>query len=328
MLLNKAINAVLTVLAGIGVALIGYWLLDKISNLFPGRAKELVRPYLYILPAFAAIGLYLVYPAIQTVVLSFANDDSTKWVGWKNYTTLLSNTAFQLTLFNTLLWMIVVPAVTILAGLMIAVLADRLPPRNEKFVKTIIFLPMAISAVGAATVWRFVYNYDPPGQKQIGLLNAIIGAFNIDPVPWLQQSTAHVNTFMIMIMVLWAQVGFAMVLLSSAIKGVPGDTLEAARIDGANEKQIFRRVVIPQVKGTIITVLITVTITVMKLFDIIFTATAGDFDTNVIGNEFYLQLTTNGDKGSAAAIVVMLMVAVLPVLYYQIRHFRAEEANR
>jgi alpha-glucoside transport system permease protein len=316
MLLNKAINAVLTVLAGIGVALIGYWLLDRLSNLFPGAAKERVRPYLYILPAFAAIGLYLVYPAIQTVVLSFANEDSTQWVGWKNYTTLLSNTAFQLTLFNTLLWMIVVPAVTILAGLLIAVLADRLPPRNEKLVKTIIFLPMAISAVGAATVWRFVYNYDPPGQHQIGLLNAIIGAFNIDPVPWLQQSSGHVNTFMIMVMVLWAQVGFSMVLLSSAIKGVPGDTLEAARIDGANERQIFRRVVIPQV------------ITVMKLFDIIFTTTAGDFDTNVIGNEFYLQLTTNGDKGSAAAIVVLLIIAVLPVLYYQIRHFRAEEANR
>lgn len=133
---------------------------------------------------------------------------------------------------------------------------------------------------------------------------------------------------MLQVMVLWAQVGFAMVLLSSAIKGVPGDTLEAARIDGADERQIFRRIIIPQVMGTIITVLITVTIGVMKLFDIIYTTTGGDFNTNVIGNEFYNQLTTNGDKGAAAAIVVLLMIAVLPVLYYQVRHFRAEEASR
>jgi alpha-glucoside transport system permease protein len=221
-----------------------------------------------------------------------------------------------------------VPLVTIVGGLLIAVLADRLPVRSEKVVKTIIFLPMAISAVGAATVWRGVFEYYTPGQPQTGLLNGILDVFHIDPVPWLQLPDWHISTFMLQVMVLWAQIGFSMVLLSSAIKGVPVDTLEAARIDGANERQIFRRVVIPQVMGTIITVLITVTITVMKLFDIVYATTNGNFGTNVIGNEFYNQLTTNQDHGAAAAIVVMLMIAVLPVLYYQVRHFRAEEAIR
>jgi alpha-glucoside transport system permease protein len=327
-MLIKAINALLTVVYGIGVALIAFWLLDRLVNLLPGRWPERIRPYIYIVPAFGAITLYLIYPAFQTLVYSFANDDSTKWVGLGNYTRLLSNPDFQATLLNSLLWMVAVPLITIVGGLLIAVLADRLPAREEKTVKTIIFLPMAISAVGAATVWRFVYSYDTPGRPQIGLLNGVLDAFHIDPVPWLQQDALHFNTFMLQVMVLWAQVGFAMVLLSSAIKGVPGDTLEAARIDGADERQIFRRIIIPQVMGTIITVLITVTIGVMKLFDIIYTTTGGDFNTNVIGNEFYNQLTTNGDKGAAAAIVVLLMIAVLPVLYYQVRHFRAEEASR
>ena len=186
---------------------------------------------------------------------------------------------------------------------------------------------MAISMVGAATVWRFVYASNPEGETQIGLLNGIWTALGGSPVAWLQQSQFHLNSLLLMVILLWAQVGFSMVLLSAAVKGVPTETLEAARIDGANERQTFFKVVVPQIKGTIITVFITVTIGVMKIFDIVYVTTNGNFNTNVVGNEFYNQLTTNFNNGAAASIVVMLMIAVIPIMIYQVRHFRAEEAG-
>jgi alpha-glucoside transport system permease protein len=326
--LIKTINAILTVLAGVGGALVLYWVLNKLVELLPGKWEDRVKPYFFIGPAFLAIALYLIYPTIQTVVYSFANADSTAFIGLRNFSDLLGSSDFRGTLFNTLLWIIFVPAITILLGLGVAVLADRLRPRGEKVAKTIIFLPMAISAVGAGTVWRFVYATNPPGEPQLGLQNAIVGLFGKDPVNWLQLTSLHFNSFELMIMLLWAQVGFAMVLLSAAIKGVPSDTLEAARIDGANEVQIFFRVIVPQIRSTIITVFVTVTIGVMKLFDIVYVMTNGNFNTNVIGVEFFNQMFTNFNNGLAAAIVVMLMIAIIPIMVYQVRHFRAEEAAR
>ena len=323
----KAITALLTVLAGVGIALVLYWLLNKLAELLPGRWEDRVKPFLYILPAYVAITIYLLYPAVATAINSFKDSASVEWVGFDNYTKLLQTSAFQQTLFNTLLWIIIVPAVTVVVGLAVAVLADRLGPRAEKYSKTIIFLPMAISMVGAATVWRFVYASNPEGETQIGLLNGVWTAFGGSPVAWLQQSQFHLNSLLLMVILLWAQVGFSMVLLSAAVKSVPTETLEAARIDGANERQTFFKVVVPQIKGTIITVFITVTIGVMKIFDIVYVTTNGNFNTNVVGNEFYNQLTTNFNNGAAASIVVMLMIAVIPVMVYQVRHFRAEEAE-
>jgi alpha-glucoside transport system permease protein len=324
----KLINAILTVIYGVGGALILYWVLNKLAEVFPRKAEERIKPYLYILPALAAISVYLIYPTIQTVVYSFANARSTAWVGLKNYKDLLSSSDFQHTLYNTLLWIVIVPTFTIIFGLLVAVLADRLRPQAEKTAKTIVFLPMAISAVGAATVWRFVYASNPPGTPQIGLQNEIVTKLGFDPVSWLQLSTGHVNSLLLMIILLWAQAGYAMVLLSSAIKGVPEETLEAARIDGANERQIFFRVIIPQIRGTIITVAVTVTIGVMKVFDIVYVMTNGDFNTNVVGNQFFNELFTNFNNGYAATIVVLLMIAIIPVMVYQVRQFRAEEVSR
>ncbi|HMC96808.1 MAG TPA: sugar ABC transporter permease, partial [Flavobacteriales bacterium] len=186
---------------------------------------------------------------------------------------------------------------------------------------------MAISMVGAGTVWRLLYAYRPEGRDQIGLQNAIVVGLGGHPVAWLEQSQFHLNSIFLMIMLLWAQVGFSMVLLSAAIKGVPVDTLEAARIDGANEPQIFFRVVVPQIRGTIITVFVTTLIATMKIFDIVYVMTNGNFNTNVLGNEFFNQLFTNFNYGSAAAIVVMLMIVIIPIMWYQIRHFKAEEAE-
>ncbi len=322
----KVLTALLTVVAGIGAALALYWVLNKLAELMPPKWEQRVKPYFYILPAYLAVAVYLIYPAAQTVVASFQDASSTAFVGMDNFTRLLSNDGFRQTLFNTLLWIILVPAVTVVLGLAVAVLTDRLKPTGEKLTKTIIFMPMAISAVGAATVWRFMYAAEPQGRTQIGVLNAVWTSLGFDPVAWLQQSTLHLNSVLLMVVLLWSQVGFAMVLLSAAVKGVPADTLEAARIDGATERQTFFRVVLPQIKGTIITVFITVTIAVMKIFDIVYVLTNGGFNTNVLGNEFFNQLNTNFNNGAAAAIVVMLMIAVIPVMIYQVRHFKREEA--
>lgn len=325
-MLLKVINALLTVGVGVAAAVILYWALNKLAEVLPGKWETRIKPYLYILPAYAALTFYLIYPAVQTLVFSFANNVSTEWVGLENYTALLSSSNFQDTLVNTLLWMAIVPVATVAVGLAIAVLADRLNPRWENTSKTIIFLPMAISFVGAATVWNLVYDYRPEGRVQIGIQNAIITALGFDPIAWMQQSDFHLNSLLLMVMLLWAQVGFSMVLLSAAIKGVPVDTLEAARIDGANERQIFFRVTVPQIWGTVITVFITTLISVMKIFDIVYVMTNGTANTNVIGLEFFNQLFTNANNGRAAAIVVMLMVATIPIMWYQVRHFRREES--
>jgi alpha-glucoside transport system permease protein len=222
----------------------------------------------------------------------------------------------------------VVPAFTVAFGLVVAVMADKLSATAEKVSKSLIFMPMAISLVAATAVWGLVYAYNDPSADQIGLLNAIWTAVGGEPQTWLQIETAKLNSLLLMVILIWLQTGFAMILLSSAIKSVPEDTLEAARIDGASEWQIFWKVVVPQVKGTMITVFITVTILVLKIFDIVYVSTNGNFDTDVIANLFFNELFAADEAGRASAIVVVLLVAVTPVLFYQVRHFRQEEMNR
>lgn len=323
----KVANALVSVVAGVAVALVLYWVLNKLAELLPGKWEDRIKPYAFIGPALAVLGLFLIYPAVQTIEFSFANADSTAFVGFQNYTQLLGDPLFRQVLINTLLWIVVAPTVTVALGLAVAVLTDRLKPRWEKTAKTLIFLPMAISGAGAGAIWRFVYQADPAGTSQIGILNAIVTKLGMDPVNWLQISTAHFNTFLLMVILIWGQIGYSMVLLSAAIKGVPDDTIEAGRIDGANERAIFFRIIMPQVWGTVITVFITVLITVMKIFDIVYVTTRGLYNTDVVANRFFNELFTNGNAGHAAAIVVMLMIAVIPVLIYQVRHFRAMEAN-
>jgi len=324
----RLINALLAIVGGVGAALLLFWILNKLVEMLPGKWEERLKPWVFIGPAVAAIAFFLIYPAVRTFILSFANAQSTAWVGTENYTDLLSSSDFRNTLYNTLLWIAVVPAVTVALGLGVAVLADRLGPRAEKLSKSIIFLPMAISGVGQATIWRFIYEARPEGETQIGLQNAVWTALGFDPVAWLQVSTLHFNSFLLMIILIWAQVGFSMVLLSAAVKGVPVDTVEAARIDGANERQVFFRVIVPQIWATVITVFITVLIGVMKIFDVVYVMTNGNFNTDVIAVRFFNELFRNGNNGRASAIVVMLVIAVLPVIVYQVRHFRAEEAAR
>jgi alpha-glucoside transport system permease protein len=324
----KIINALLAVVGGVAGAVVVFYLLNKLAEILPGKWEDRLKPYLFLLPAFAAITLYLIYPTIQTLIYSFANAASTAFVGFTNYSDLLTSSQFQSTLFNTLLWVLVVPVITIVVGLAVATLADRLRPRGEKTAKTLIFLPLAIGGVSAAAIWKFVYAANPPGDNQIGILNGIVTGFGGNPVNFLQLSSGRLNSFLLMVILLWAQVGFSMVLLSAAIKGVPTDTLEAARIDGAGEGSIFFRIVVPQIRTTLITVFITTLITVLKAFDIVYVMTNGNFNTNVIAVDFYNQLFTNGNAGYAAAIVVLLMIVIIPVMVYQVRQFRAEEVAR
>ncbi|HET7477202.1 MAG TPA: sugar ABC transporter permease [Dermatophilaceae bacterium] len=324
----KLANALLAIVGGIGGAMLLFWILNKLSESLKGKWEDRVKPWAFAGPAILAIGVYLIYPAIVTIQYSFANEDSSAYVGLRNYTDLLSSADFRQVLINNLLWIIIVPAATVALGLGVAVLADRLRPRGEKSVKTFIFLPMAISMVGAATIWRSVYEYQPEGSPQTGLLNAIFGLFNKGPFSWYQLDTLHLNSLFLMIILIWTQVGYSMVLLSSAIKAVPEDTIEAGRIDGAGERMIFFRIVVPQIWGTVITVFITVLIGVMKVFDVVYVTTNGAFNTDVVGRRFYNELFTDGNNGYAAAIVVLLMIAIVPILIYQVRHFRAEEANR
>ena len=325
----KILNTILTVVAGIGVVLVLYWILNKLVELLPGRWEDRLKPYVYILPAVAAIGLYVVYPGIQTIVYSFAN-------AREHRSSSGSRTTEAVELQR-------VPADAAqprwcgsswrrsqrsCSGLLVATLVDKLRPSGEKIAKTIVFFPMAISAVSAGTVWQLVYAYAPPGQPQVGIQNAMVTALGFDPVAWLSIRTFYLNTLLLIVMFLWSQVGFSMVLLSAAIKGVPTETVEAGRVDGASERQIFRRIVFPQIMPTVVTVYITVLIGVMKLFDVVYVMTNGNFNTNVLAVEFFNQLFTNFNNGLAAAIVVLLMLAVVPVMIFQVRQFRLEEANR
>jgi alpha-glucoside transport system permease protein len=325
---SKILIGLIALVAGVG----GAWALFFFLNMFveglPGRLSRGVMPYAFLLPGFGLIALMLLYPTIQTINYSFANRDATEYVGLENYRAVFESTEFRQAIFNNVLWLVIVPAVTVFLGVIVAVLADKLSAQSEKVSKSIIFLPMAISFVGASTIWLLVYQYDPPNEQATGALNAIWRALGGEPQSWLQISEGRLNSILLMVILIWLQVGFAMILLSSAIKGVPEDTIEAARIDGATEFKIFTRVVVPQIKGTIITVFITVVILVLKVFDIVYVLTDGRDKTQVIANLFFTELFRNSQSGRASAIVVVLLVAVTPVLIYQVRHFRREELGR
>jgi alpha-glucoside transport system permease protein len=319
---------VLAIVAGVGGAALLFYFLNMFVEALPRRLSEGAIPYAFLLPGLLLVALMLIYPTFQTINYSFANADSTAYVGLQNYKTIFADPEFWSSIGNNVLWLLIVPAVVVSFGVVVAVLADKLSATGEKTAKSLVFLPMAISFVGASAIWGLVYAYNNPGQTQTGLLNAIWVGLGGEPQTWLAISTAKLNSILLMVILIWLQVGFAMVLLSSAIKGVPEDTLEAARIDGAGELQIFWRVVIPQIRGTIITVFVTVFITVLKVFDIVYVTTNGAYGTNVIANLFFNKLFAASEAGQATAIVVVLLIAVIPLIWYQIKHFRDEEANR
>jgi alpha-glucoside transport system permease protein len=290
----------------------------------PSHWRERLSPWIWVAPALLILIIFLLYPLIKTVVLSFLNSDSSSFVGFKNYGIIFTSSGFIEVLENNLLWLVLGTAATVALGLVIAVLVDRV--RIESVAKSTIFIPMALSFVAAGVIWRFVYAYEPPGQPQIGLLNAFIGLFGAQPQAWLINSP--INNFFLIAVYVWMWTGFCMVILSAALKGVPTEILEAARMDGASEITIFFRVIVPLISPTIAVVATTMVINLLKLFDIVYVMTGGDFHTNVIAVAFYNQYFTYNDFGTASALAVILLLVVIPIMLYNLRRFRAQEAQR
>lgn len=323
---NKALQVVVAIVVGsVGIWML-YWAFDRLVSAAPDRTATALRPVVFVGPAMGLLALYLVYPAVNTLLLSFKDSNSEKWVGLDNYQDIFTERTYLIGIRNSFLWVIIVPAVAVAVGLVFATLADKLGRRLENVTKSLIFLPMAISLVGASVVFSFIYYFRAPGfGEQIGLLNAMWDNVG-DPVAWLAQTPW--NNLYLMVILIWLQTGFSMVILSSAIKSVPEELLEAARIDGATEWQAFWRVVFPTISSTVVVVWTTVLITVWKVFDVVYVLTGGADDTQVIAQQMVREFFTNGNNGVGAGLAVLLFVAVVPVLILNIKRFKAQEAQR
>jgi alpha-glucoside transport system permease protein len=306
------------------------WLLDRMLATRPGMGDNAItrrevrrsgiRPWLFIAPALLFVTVYLIYPVFETLRLSFFDKLDQHFVGFDNYVWALTDPTFWQTALNNLGWLIIVPLFSTAFGLVIAVLADRLWWGNVA--KSLIFMPMAISFVGASIIWKFVYTYRGPGLPQIGVLNAIVTGLGFPPQAWI--TIPYLNSFLLMIILIWIQTGFAMVILSAALRGIPEETLEAARIDGATDFRMFFDIMIPQVWGTVVVVWTTTTITVLKVFDIVYAMTNGDFQTQVLANLMYRWMFISGDYGRGSTIAIIIMLAVVPIMIWNIRRVWAE----
>jgi alpha-glucoside transport system permease protein len=315
----KIVVVLVAIVWGVGgtalLYIVSNWLVEKL----PATWRNRVLPFVFVGPAFAILTFYLLVPAVLTVINSFKDATSTDWVGLKNYVFAFTNPDMLTAIRNNVIWLVIGTGFSTGLGLAIAVLAER--SKLDRVAKTLVFLPMAISFVGAGIIWRFVYSFQPEGQPQIGLLNAILGAFGIAPQSWL--TTEPFNTIFLIVILVWGQTGFAMVILSAALKGVPEEMLEAARIDGASEWQIFQRITIPSIWPTMVTVATTIAILTLKIYDIVTAMTNGNFGTNVIATLQFKQMFTFFDYGLGSALAVILLVAVTPVMWYNLRQFRS-----
>ena len=329
--MKDLLTALQAVVAGIAITALIYWLLNLLIHRFPEKIKKKVEPYVFIGPVLFLIGVFIVIPTLQSIRLSFMEeeiDGSTTWVGLQNFKDLFAEEYFPKMVVNNLMWIAIVPLLTVSIGLAIAQFANNVGPRAEKIFKSIFFMPMTISFVSAAVIWRYIYAYAPEGQDQVGLLNNIWIKLGGSPQAWFQIETFKFNNLLLMVILIWLSAGYSMVLLSAAIKSVPEDTLEAGRVDGANTGQIFFKIVLPQIWPTVIAVFITVLIGAMKIFDIVLAMTGGNYNTTVLAQTFYLEYFSYGNTGKAMAAVVILILAIIPVMFYQVRHYRKFEAAR
>ncbi len=324
---NRLVVVTVALIVGVVGVWALYWGMNLVVSQLPDRIATGVRPAVFVGPAVVILSVYLVYPAVNTIVISFMDDKSESFVWFENYVDLFTESAYLTAIRNSVIWVIVVPFMAVAVGLAFAVLVDRLGRRTEAAAKSMIFLPMAISMVGAAIVWRFIYSFRPPGfGEQIGLLNGIWTALGNDPVAWLLPEPW--NNLYLMVILIWLQTGFAMVILSSAIKSVPADLLEAGRIDGATEWQVFWRIVFPSISSTLVVVTTTIVITVWKVFDIVWVMTGGKFGTSVIAERMITEFFLFRNAGTGAALAVLLFVAVIPIMIINVRKFREQEATR
>ena len=325
-LVSVNLPTLLFVIVGVPLALVGYIVgLDVLVRRLPKRSQPSVRPWVWVAPAIFFVGLILVYPMVGTVVRSFFDRRGDAFVGLGNFVRLLTDHGVLIVLRNNLLWLLLYPGLVLLFGLLLAVLSDRV--KFEKPVKSLIFMPMAISFVAMAIIWQFVYYYKDPSEPQTGILNAVVvNIFHGLPITWIQDT--RFNNFALIFIGVWGATGFAMVILSAALKGIPAELLEAARVDGANERTIFHRIILPLMMPTIVVVGTTMVIFALKAFDVVYVMTAGNYNTDILARRMYAELYSAGNYANASALAVILLLAVVPVLIFNLRQFRAVEARR
>ncbi len=315
------------VLVGVPAVLFGYiWLTEQVLRLLGERIRPRLRPWLWLAPALAFLTVFLVYPTSGTLIRSLQNKAGTAFIGLDNYAWFFANDASLIALRNSLIWLVVLTLITVGIGLLIALIVDRV--RYESVAKSVIFVPLAISMVAASVIWTFMYDYRVPPEPQVGTLNAVLDVFGIAPIAWVQVSEFALNTVLLIVVMAWMWTGFAMVILSAALKGINPELLEAARVDGATERQVFRGITLPLLAPTIAVVTTTMIITALKAFDIVYVMTSGHFDTQVVAYQMIKQLYVDGNPGRASAIAVILLLAIIPVMAINIRRFRAQEAIR
>lgn len=259
----------------------------------------------------------------RTVWLMLRGENITT-VGLKNYVFAFTSDDMKIAFRNNLLWLVIGTGGSVVLGLLVATLVDKI--KREALAKTFIFMPLAISLVGASVIWRFVYAWQPAGKPQTGILNAIMQFFGNDPIPWILERS--INNYALIIIMIWLQTGFCMVVLSAALKGVPTEVIEAARIDGANEYTLFFRVIIPIIRGSILTVTTTVFIAILKVFDIVYVMTSGKHDTEVIANRMFVEMFQFFNFGNASALAVVLLIVVIPIMALNIRNLRRQGINQ
>jgi alpha-glucoside transport system permease protein len=345
----KWVMALAAILWGVGGIAVLYYIFNALVELLPGEWPARLVPFVFVGPAIAMLLWFLALPALRTLYISLFGRNgppsvpltmlftapgeylaalSTQFTGVDNYIAVFTDRLMLGALRNNILfWIGIATPLTVIAGLLIAVLADR--SKFERTAKSLIFMPMAISFVGASVIWNFIYEVNPPGTPQIGLLNAVIVALGGQSHGWTNYTAiAPWNNLFLVIIVVWLQTGYAMVLFSAAIKGIPEEILEAARVDGATEIQLFFGIMIPYVWGTIIAVTTTIIIFTLKIFDVVWVMTGGQFGTDVIATQFYRQSFINRNSGYGSAIAIVLLIAVIPVMVYNLRQLREQEAFR
>ncbi|MCB9419484.1 MAG: sugar ABC transporter permease [Ardenticatenaceae bacterium] len=334
----RGIIALVAIIWGVGGVAALYWVFNNLVEQLSDAWTSRLQPFVFVGPAMAILAWYLAIPTLRTFWISLFDRDgpeqgltilqqlaSDRFVGLSNYAAVFTERLMVEAFRNNLMWIIFGSTFSVAFGLIIAVLADR--SRFEKTAKSFIFLPMAISFVGASIIWNFIYEYRPIEQTQIGLLNSIVVSLGGIPRAWAQWvDISPWNNLFLIVIVIWLQAGYAMVLFSAALKGIPEELMEASRVDGANEFQIFFRIMIPYIRGTIITVWTTVVIFTLKIFDVVWVMTGGQFGTHVIATQFYRQSFTNRNSGFGSAIAIVLLIAVIPVMIYNLRQFREQEA--
>jgi alpha-glucoside transport system permease protein len=294
---------------------------NLLLNHMPRHWERRLRPYAFMGPAIMLVSLFFMYPLLRTLVASLLDARGRKFVGINNYLSILGDENVRTAIINSVQWTIIAPVLCIIFGLIVAVLADRLTARWEAIVKSIIFMPLAISFVGAGTIWKFVYDFRPPSRPQIGLLNGISATLGGGPHAFL--SLHPLNVTLLMWVLVWMQTGFATVLLSAAVKQIPRELIEAARVDGASEFQTFWWIVFPEIRSTLSIVLTVIAVVALKSFDVVYAMTGGNFGTEVIANRFFREAFQFRQFGRGAALAIILMMMTLPFIIINIRRYLA-----